>query len=113
MPYNTDLREVRSTISDLVLTDPILKSEANEFYSFCLNQSFNKLHTELCKLPDDLIDDVTWLGSSYYLNTPGYYDSFRSQTPQKDWPYDDKRDVGLTPGEGNTGTRYVMPGGVD
>ncbi|MBI0028499.1 conjugal transfer protein TraG N-terminal domain-containing protein [Gilliamella sp. B14448G11] len=42
LPYNTDLREVRSTISDLVLTDPILKSEANEFYSFCLNPSFNK-----------------------------------------------------------------------
>lgn len=103
LPCNTDLREIRSTISDLALTDPILKSEANEFYSFCFNPSFNKLHTELRKLPDDLIDDVTWLGSSYYLNTPGYYDSFRSQTPQKDWPYDDKRDVGLTPGEGNTG----------
>ncbi|MWP61588.1 conjugal transfer protein TraG N-terminal domain-containing protein [Gilliamella sp. Pas-s25] len=103
LPCNTDLREVRSTISELAVTDPILKKEANEFYSFCFNPSFNKLSTELPKLPDDLINDVTWLGSSYYLNTSGYYDSFRSQNPQKDWPYDEQRDVGLTPGDGNTG----------
>ncbi|NUF49576.1 conjugal transfer protein TraG N-terminal domain-containing protein [Gilliamella sp. ESL0250] len=103
LPCNTDLREIRTTISELAVRDPILKKEANEFYSFCFNPSFNKLNTELPKLPDDLISDVTWPGSSYYLNTPGYYDSFRSQTPQKSWPYDEQRDVGLTPGEGNTG----------
>ncbi|MCX8578694.1 conjugal transfer protein TraG N-terminal domain-containing protein [Gilliamella sp. B2776] len=103
LPCNTDLREVRSTISELAVTDPILKKEANEFYSFCFNPSFNKLSAELPKLPDDLINDVTWLGSSYYLNTPGYYDSFRAQKPQKDWPYDEQRDVGLTPGDDYTG----------
>ncbi|MCO6550702.1 conjugal transfer protein TraG N-terminal domain-containing protein [Gilliamella sp.] len=103
LPCNTDLREIRTTISELAVKDPILKKEANEFYSFCFNPSFNKLSTELSKLPDDLISDVTWPGSSYYLNTPGYYDSFRAQTPQHRWPYDEQRDVGLTPGEGNTG----------
>ena len=103
LPCNTDLREIRTTISELAVTDPILKKEANEFYSFCFNPSFNKLSTELPKLPDDLISDVTWPGSSYYLNTPGYYDSFRAQTPQHRWPYDEQRDVGLTPGDGNTG----------
>jgi hypothetical protein len=103
LPCNTDLREIRTTISELAVTDPILKKEANEFYSFCFNPSFNKLSTELQKLPDDLISDVTWPGSSYYLITPGYYDTFRAQNPQKDWPYDEQRDVGLTPGDGNSG----------
>lgn len=103
LPCSTDLREIRSTISELAVTDPILKKEANEFYSFCFNPSFNKLSTELTNIPNDLINDVTWLGSSYYLNTPGYYDSFRSQNPQNDWTYDEQRDVGLTPGIGNTG----------
>ena len=103
LPCNTDLREIHTTISELAVTDPILKKEANEFYSFCFNPSFNKLNTEYSKLPDDLISNVTYIGSTYYLNMPGYYDSFRAQTPQKDWPYDEQRDVGLTPGEGYTG----------
>lgn len=103
LPCNTDLREVQSTISNLAVTDPLLITEANQFYSACFNPSVNKLQSTLSTLPDSLLDDVTWPGSNYFLETTGYYDTYRAQIPQKDWPYNAKRDVGLSPGEYNTG----------
>jgi len=46
-------------------------------------------------------DDVGWIGSHFFLNTPGYYDTDHAQIPRKSWPYDHHRDTGLyNPGEG-------------
>lgn len=103
IPCNTDLREVQSTISNLAVTDPILITEANQFYSSCFNPSVNKLQGTSKSLPESLLDDVTWPGSSFFLDTNGYYDTYRALEPQKDWPYNATRDVGLSPGEFNTG----------
>lgn len=103
LPCNTDLREVQSTIANLAVTDPVLMSEANQFYTSCFNPSVNKLQRTVSALPESIIDDVTWPGSTYFLETRGYYDTYRAQVPQKDWPYDANRDVGLSPGEYNTG----------
>ncbi|OCG64115.1 hypothetical protein A9G48_04110 [Gilliamella sp. wkB18] len=103
IPCNTDLREVQTTISSLAITDPLLMNESQSFYTSCFNPSVNKLQREASTVSENLIDDVTWPGSTYFLETPEYYDTFRAQTPQKDWPYDPHRDVGLSPGEYNTG----------
>ncbi|WP_392563177.1 conjugal transfer protein TraG N-terminal domain-containing protein [Orbus sturtevantii] len=103
LPCNTDLREVQSTIANLAVTDPILITEANQFYTSCFNPSVNKLRANATAIPETMLDDVTWPGSNYFLTTRGYYDTFRAQVPQKDWPYDSQRDVGLSPGEYYTG----------
>jgi hypothetical protein len=39
--------------------------------------------------------DVTWIGSRFFLDTPGYYDTYRAKTPREGWPYDSARDAGL------------------
>ena len=46
--------------------------------------------------------DVTWIGSTYFVNTGGYYDTYHSRTPRDAWPYDTDRDAGLAqvPGGG-------------
>jgi hypothetical protein len=41
------------------------------------------------------MNDVTWIGSSYFLDTPGFYDTYRAKTPRTAWPYDATRDAGL------------------
>ncbi|MCT6866447.1 MAG: conjugal transfer protein TraG N-terminal domain-containing protein [Gilliamella apicola] len=103
LPCNTDLREVQEELTNIYVTDPLIMSEAEEFNKSCFNPAFNKYLSLAGSLPDNLIDDLTWPGSNYFLTTPGYYDTFRAENPQKDWPYDTNRDVGLSPGKYGTG----------
>ena len=46
-------------------------------------------------LSDEQMNDVTWIGSSYFLDTSGFYDTFHSMTARTNWPYDNDRDMGL------------------
>src|SRR3546814_12099243 len=46
-------------------------------------------------LSDEQMNNVTWIGSSYFLDTPGFYDTYRAKTPRTAWPYDATRDTGL------------------
>ncbi|WP_446678252.1 conjugal transfer protein TraG N-terminal domain-containing protein [Acerihabitans arboris] len=39
--------------------------------------------------------DVTWIGSQFFVDTAGYYDTYHSKTPRTAWPYDATRDAGL------------------
>ncbi len=59
----------------------------------------NGAQTSMAKIPaslsDEQVNDVTWIGSSYFLDTAGFYDTYRSRSPRVAWPYDDVRDAGL------------------
>jgi hypothetical protein len=46
-------------------------------------------------LSDEQMNDVTWIGSRFFLEAAGFYDTYRSSTPRTAWPYDDVRDAGL------------------
>jgi hypothetical protein len=46
-------------------------------------------------LDEQQMHDVTWIGSRFFTDTGGYYDTYRSSTPRDDWPYDSTRDAGL------------------
>lgn len=46
-------------------------------------------------LSEEQMHDVTWIGSSYFVGTAGFYDSYRSRTPRDAWPFDATRDAGL------------------
>ncbi|WP_161943985.1 conjugal transfer protein TraG N-terminal domain-containing protein, partial [Pseudomonas syringae group genomosp. 3] len=52
-------------------------------------------------------NDVNWIGSRFFLQTPGYYDDgfsgFRSHSPRTRWPYDATRDAGLPQTTGGGG----------
>ncbi len=42
------------------------------------------------------MNDVSWIGSNFFVETAGYYDTYRSATPRDAWPYDSTRDAGLS-----------------
>ncbi|MCB0230320.1 MAG: conjugal transfer protein TraG N-terminal domain-containing protein, partial [Anaerolineae bacterium] len=55
-----------------------------------------KLFMNRPALSDEEMHDVTWIGSRFFLDTAGFYDTYRSQAPRDAWPYSDSRDAGLT-----------------
>lgn len=79
------------------------------------------------ELDDAQMHDVTWIGSRFFTDTVGYYDSYRSSTARESWPYDSNRDAGLAQvangggyptcrqwwADGNNGLRSRLLGQVD
>ncbi|TLG88630.1 conjugal transfer protein TraG, partial [Pseudomonas edaphica] len=47
------------------------------------------------ELDDAQMDDINWIGSKLFVDSNGYYDSYRAKTPRSAWPYDANRDAGL------------------
>lgn len=95
IPCGTDLRQMRMEIDSTRIDDPVLAQEVADFTRDCYGPSRAKLFMSRPELSDAQMDDVTWIGSAYFLGTGGYYDSYHSQTPRTSWPYDATRDAGL------------------
>lgn len=49
------------------------------------------------------MEDLSWIGSHFLLNTSGYYDTDYSKTPRASWPYNSTRDVALPQVSGGGG----------
>lgn len=95
IPCGTDLRQIRMDIDSTRINDPVLAQEVADFTRDCYGPSRAKLFMNRPTLGDDEMNDVAWIGSSYFLSTSGYYDNYRSRTPRANWPYEDTRDAGL------------------
>lgn len=102
IPCGTDLRQIRMDIDAARIDDPILAQEVAEFSHDCYGPARAKLFMNRPTLNDALLDDINWIGSRYLLNTVGFYDTYHSKTPRSSWPYNPRRDAGLTqvPGGG-------------
>lgn len=95
IPCGTDLRQIRMDIDATRINDPVLAQEVGDFTHDCYGPSRAKLFMNRPTLTDDQMNDVTWIGSHYFLNTSGYYNTYHSSTPRTAWPYDTTRDAGL------------------
>ena len=95
IPCGTDLRQIRMDVDATRIDDPVLAQEVADFTHDCYGPSRAKLFMNRPTLSDEQMNDVTWIGSSYFLDTPGFYDTYRSKTPRTAWPYDATRDAGL------------------
>lgn len=95
IPCGTDLRQMRMDIDNSRIDDPVLAQEVADFSHNCYGPARARLFMNRPDLDTKTMHDVTWIGSKYFLNNPGYYDSFRSSTPRTSWPYDPTRDAGL------------------
>lgn len=95
IPCGTDLRQIRIDIDTARIDDPILAQEVADFSQDCYGPARAKLFMNRPDLNDETMDDINWIGSKYLLNTPGYYDTYRSKTPRSRWPYNTTRDAGL------------------
>jgi hypothetical protein len=95
IPCGTDLRQIRMDVDSTRINDPVLAQEVADFTHDCYGPSRAKLFMNRPTLTDAQMNDVTWIGSSYFLNTAGFYDTYHSSTPRTAWPYDATRDAGL------------------
>lgn len=77
------------------INDPVLTQEVADFTHDCYGPARARLFRNRPTLTDAQTDDVNWIGSSYFVNTAGYYDRYHSSTPRTAWPYDATRDAGL------------------
>lgn len=104
VPCGTDLRQMRMEIDNTRINDPVLAQEVADFTHDCYGPARARLFMSRPQLSDKLMNDVTWIGSRYFVDTAGYYDSYRSATPRTAWPYNSTRDAGLA--QTNNGGGY-------
>ena len=84
----TDLRQIRMDVDATRIDDPVLAQEVADFTHDCYGPSRAKLFMSRPTLSDEQMNDVTWIRSGYFLDTPGFYDTYRSRTPPHGfWPY--------------------------
>ncbi|WP_426683074.1 conjugal transfer protein TraG N-terminal domain-containing protein [Xanthomonas translucens pv. undulosa] len=95
IPCGTDLRQMRIEIDATRIDDPVLAQEVADFTHDCYGPARAKLFMQRPQLNEEQMHDVTWIGSRFFTDTAGYYDSYRASTPREDWPYDSNRDAGL------------------
>lgn len=95
IPCKPDLRQIRFDIQNTQIKSPILRQEVEEFVQQCFVPARTKVKRQQYELDEVQSRDLDWIGSSLMLNTKGLYDSFRSQSPRIQFPYDANRDVGL------------------
>lgn len=117
IPCGTDLRQMRMDLDAERIDNPLLAQEVADFTRDCFGYSRARL---FMRQPDlgavtagqelskhyKALQDLNWIGSRYFLNTPGYYDTDYSRTPRASWPYDAERDVGMPQVTGGGGYPY-------
>lgn len=107
IPCGVDLQQIRMDVDANRIADPLLAQEVADFTNDCYGRARAKLFMTQPRLTADEYDDVTWIGSKFFLTTSGYYDDgfsgFRSHTPRVAWPYDATRDAGLAQTTGGGG----------
>lgn len=95
IPCGTDLRQMRIDIDNSRINDPLLAQEIADFTHDCYGPARAKLFMSRPQLSGKQLNDVSWIGSKYFVDTAGFYDSYRSSTPRTAWPYNSSRDAGL------------------
>ncbi|EPA95357.1 conjugal transfer protein TraG N-terminal domain-containing protein [Pseudomonas mandelii] len=95
IPCGTDLRQIRMEVDATRIDDPVLAQEVSDFTHDCYGPARARLFMNRPDLDEEQMYDVTWIGSRFFLDTPGYYDTYRAKTPREGWPYDSARDAGL------------------
>ena len=124
MPCLKNISELDLELRSLVLQDDLLKNEYTNFANQCFlpsktkfframqgNEDHDYVSQKLLDSPASS-DDLRYLGSNFYLNTPGFFKpcevgavvvgevphsecghGFRATTPVNNWRYDGNRDI--------------------
>jgi len=95
IPCGTDLRQIRMDIDNTRIDDPVLAQEVADFTHNCYGPARARLFMDRPDLTEEQMHDVTWIGSRFFVDTPGFYDTYRSKSPREGWPYNSSRDAGL------------------
>lgn len=93
IPCTTDYQSIRTELDLNSIEDPVLQREVGEFQLSCFGPARNRLFQQSGSVDSSRGQDVDWIGSSYFLETPGYYDNFYAGRPVQGFPYNETRDV--------------------
>jgi len=96
IPCYPDIRSVVMEIDESRIDDKALLAEIGAFKHSCYEEAASRLNRSVFSesMTPKQYHDIGWIGSKYFLNTPGYYDAIQAENPLKNWPYDPKRDAG-------------------
>ncbi|TVT81975.1 conjugal transfer protein TraG N-terminal domain-containing protein [Pseudomonas sp. H3(2019)] len=108
IPCGTDLRQMRMDVDNARISNPLLAQEVADFTHDCYGPSRARLFMRQPELgsaasKSETLQDLSWIGSHFFLNTSGYYDTDYSKTPRTSWPYNATRDAGLPEVSGGGG----------
>jgi hypothetical protein len=100
IPCSPDLRTLTYVTDNTSISDPELRKELQSFSTDCWAKARAKLLANHVILPKTYrSDDTDWLGSSYFLNTDGYYGNsninlaLRASAEITNFPYVSTRDT--------------------
>lgn len=98
LPCSTDFRAFQTKLADQKIDDTGLRQETRDFHNECFSRAMYKFMSEP---PTGVTqDEVAWLGSDFFMNTPGYFDSMQPINQRKDYSYQSARDGELDPAKG-------------
>lgn len=108
IPCGTDLRMMRMEVNAAKINNPLLAQEVADFTHDCYGPSRARMfmrQPDLGSAADSSksLQDLNWIGSKFFLNTSGYYDTDYSRSPRTAWPYDTQRDDGMPQVSGGGG----------
>lgn len=95
IPCSPDVRQIMLELDEARINDKVLLQEVSDFTHDCYGAARYRLNLNMPDINKQQDHDTGWIGSVYFLNEPGYYDSLRSHKPRTDWPYNNSRDAGL------------------
>lgn len=100
LPRGEDIRQAAQYARMVSLQHPPLRQEVAQFHHDCYVPARSRLFregavsTSVARLLDEFgQDDVDWIGSRVFRETPGYYSAYRATVPIEDWPFDAHRDT--------------------
>ncbi|MDR0770576.1 MAG: conjugal transfer protein TraG N-terminal domain-containing protein [Burkholderiales bacterium] len=95
IPCSPDIRQIMIVLDEARINDKVLLQEVADFSHECYGAARYRFNNNMPNIDKSVDYDVGWIGSSYFLNTAGYYNTLRSHKPRVDFPYNSTRDAGL------------------
>lgn len=96
IPCAPDLASVEFRLADDSIEPPELRLELERFTDECWRPSKGRfIRNSPSTLTAAQSESTNWLGSDFFLTTPGYYNAFQSSKPMSDFPFQATRDSGL------------------
>ena len=96
IPCAPELASVEYRLAEDRIDDPSLRQELAEFTDDCYRRSKSRLmRMDTTALTPAQIEETNWLGSGYFMTTPGFYNRYYASQPQSLFPFNAVRDAGF------------------
>lgn len=93
IPCKPDFHAIRTELDLSSISDPVLQKDIGAFQQRCFGGARSLLFESQGSVDVDRAVDIDWLGSSYFLTTPGFYDSIYAPRPIEGFVYNATRDA--------------------